>query len=149
MFSITAAFGSVILAEGSVDTMAQGFKVHEAGGGQSTLVLVVVCLAALALAVVIHMVVRRRLKAAAFEPRVLFSELCRAHKLNVRQRALIRSIAKSKGLADPCSLFLNPKLWLVEPGAAPSLCGPRKARQLRAMQKRLFETQDAAADVVA
>lgn len=150
MFSnITTALHVAVLADGSIEAMAKGFRTHEAAGGHSTLILVVVCLAALALAVVIHFYVRRRLRSAAFEPRVLFSELCHAHNLNIRQRVLIRSIAKSRGLADPCALFLNPKLWLVEPGAAPNLCRPRKVRQLRAMQKRLFEAQDAAADVVA
>lgn len=150
MFSISAnAMHWVLLAEGSIEAMAQGFRVHEAGRGQSTLILVVVCLAALALAVVIHMYVRRRLKAAAVEPSVLFSELCHAHKLNIRQRALIRSIAKAKGLADPCALFLNPDLWLVEPGAAPDLFRPGKVRQLRAMQKRLFVTEPATEELVA
>ncbi|GAB5403036.1 MAG: hypothetical protein Aurels2KO_12670 [Aureliella sp.] len=133
----TASAG--LLAEGRVDVMAQGFEVYEAEGGQSALIIVAMCLAALAVAVVVYLYARRRLRATTVEPWSLFRELCSANKLTPRQRLLMRAIAKAKGLKDPCGLFVDSSLWLVQPASEPHLCRPGKVKQIRRLQKILFQ----------
>lgn len=139
MWNLLDSSACLLFAEGRVAVMAQGFEAHEAEGGQSTLILVSACLTALVVAVAIHIYVRRRLRAAVVEPWSLFGELCSANKLSPRQRLLMRSMAKAKGLTDPCRLFLDARLWLVEPASEPQLCRPGKNRQIRRLQKLLFQ----------
>lgn len=40
-------------------------------------------------------------------PNRLFSDLCRAHKLNRSQRSLLRRLAESAGVEHPVSLFVH------------------------------------------
>lgn len=139
MVSTTDRFFAGIIAEGRVDVMAHGFEVYEEEGGQSALIIVAVCSAALVVAVAIYYYVRARLRACVVEPWSLFRELCSANKLNPRQRLLMRTIAKAKGLKDPCRLFVESNLWMVEPASEPNLCRPGKIRQIRRLRKTLFQ----------
>ncbi len=139
-FFSTSILSRLLLAEGRVDFMARGFEAYEAEGGQSVLIIVAACSTALVIAVVVYFYVRRHMRATVVEPWSLFRELCNANNLNPRQRLLMRTIAKAKSIKDPCCLFLDSRLWLVEPASAPSLCRPGKIRQIRRLQKVLFRS---------
>jgi len=127
-----------ILADGRVQYIVKGIRTHEESGGEHTWILVTISILAVVLAVAIHFYVRHRSLLRRSDPRGLFRELCKAHRLNFRQRTLMRSIVRAKKLNDPCALFLDSRLWMIEPAAAPQLCNPKTVRQMRHLQQVLF-----------
>jgi len=65
----------------------------------------------------------------------LFTELCRAHKLNWRQRWLLWRLARIEQLSHPARLFLEPE-WYAAAGLPREL--RHNAAQLNAIRARLF-----------
>ncbi len=53
----------------------------------------------------------RKEKAGYRNPKELFLDLCRAHQLNRRERALLLQLAQDHQLAQPAAIFLSPRLF--------------------------------------
>src|SRR5690606_10924283 len=70
------------------------------------------------------------------EPRHLFDDLCRAHRLSRRDRKRLRLLAESHVLESPSTLFLRPDLFEVH---SLPLEDDREARAYSALAEKLFE----------
>jgi hypothetical protein len=68
-------------------------------------------------------------------PRKLFNNLCRAHRLDHNQRRLLLALALSHRLPQPAMLFLRPDLFN-DSHLGPQLAA--QAAQVRLLRQRLF-----------
>jgi hypothetical protein len=106
------------------------------GSGWGDFVWAVLGVAALAGAVwLTRWVIRRAPAAPAHDPNRLFAGLCQAHGLNRSDRRMLRRLARSRGLADPARLFVEPQFFEV-PSSDPTLGS--QAGCLNELRQRLF-----------
>jgi hypothetical protein len=115
----------------------RAFRAAQAREGMDEVVYGLLILAGILVAIFILSLVfnsRRRQKSYT-SPWGLFLSLCRAHKLNWKERWLLWRLARLEQLADPARLFLEPE-WF----AAASLPGAlrQRAKQLKSIRDRLF-----------
>jgi hypothetical protein len=68
-------------------------------------------------------------------PRLLFWELCRAHKLPLASRRLLKRLAAAHGVSDPAILFVNSTHF--DPASLPANLQPA-ADQIRTLRNQLF-----------
>jgi hypothetical protein len=101
----------------------------------------VLILAAVTLLVIVTIVwqtiSRRRQRDFEYDrPARLFTDLCRAHKLNWSSRRLLKHLASARGLKCPTTLFVEPEYFdmtNVPPALKPS------AAELRQLRHKLFD----------
>ena len=123
--------------EDRMQGLFRAFRAAQAREGTDEVLYRLMILAGIVVAIFILLLVvnsRRRQKSYA-SPCGLFFSLCRAHKLNLKDRWLLWRLARLEQLADPARLFLEPE-WFV----ASSLPGPllHRAKQLKSIRDRLF-----------
>ena len=68
-------------------------------------------------------------------PRLLFGELCRAHRLRYGQRQLLVRLAREHDLAHPAKLFVEPALWNVRQLGA---WGQQHEAEVHALRDKIF-----------
>jgi hypothetical protein len=100
--------------------------------------LLTICIAAVVAAIGIHFYVRLRMRRPLNSKSRLFRQLCRANRLSWYQRWLLKRLAATKQVADPTLMFLNPRLWMIEPSRETAFCKPRVLRKLKAMHRCVF-----------
>jgi hypothetical protein len=105
------------------------------GTGQMIYVLLVCVVAAAAVLLLVQLIRSRRRRTGRADPWSLFLELCRAHKLNWRQRWLLWRLARLEQLSHPARLFLEPE-WYAAGGLPCEL--RHSSAQLNAIRARLF-----------
>ncbi len=127
-----------ILSQGRVVDLSQGFNMYGANSGSTGLMLAGISLLCIIVAIVIHAVVKRRAARKVNDPIRLFKELCSANKLSRYQRKLLRKMAAAKKLKDPTTLFVDPTLWLIQPGTNRLLNKPATIRQIMQIHRGLF-----------
>jgi hypothetical protein len=77
--------------------------------------------------------IRRANDAGGNSPGRLFAHLCRAHGLDWSDRRLLLRLARSRGLADPARVFVEPRfLQATSVDSAP-------AARLTELRRRLFD----------
>jgi len=69
--------------------------------------------------------------------RRLFGSLCRAHRIPISQRRMLKRIASDMGLAHPVMVFLEPDKFRA---AISEPAWNRQRRELRALEEELFST---------
>lgn len=74
------------------------------------------------------------------KPNALFRELCRAHKLKMRQRWLLWRLAHLRRAAQPAAVFLNAELY--DESSLPAQLRPF-AGELSLLQRQLFAAPSA------
>lgn len=129
-----------VLGQGRIQSLNQAFLSKD---GKVTTSLTMLAIAALVIVTtaIVYWVVKRRSEATVDNPRKLFAELCRAHRLSFGQRRLLAKLAKSLKLADPCEIFVSSDLWQLDPVKFPNLCKKSKVNQLRLLRRVLFVEQ--------
>ena len=127
-----------LLAQSRIQTMNQGFRAQNSANlGTAMLMLGGIALVILLAFGIAYLVKLQRAKISDDSTK-LFSELCRAHNLSFGQRRWMRQLAKARKLDDPNQLFLNPGLWVLDPGADGKLCQRKARKHLLIAQRVLF-----------
>ncbi|MGD0382969.1 MAG: hypothetical protein ABSA77_05565 [Thermoguttaceae bacterium] len=115
----------------------RAFRAAQAREGTDEVVYGLLILAGIVMAIfILSLLVNSRQRQKSYAgPWGLFFSLCRAHKLNWKDRWLLWRLARLEQLADPARLFLEPQ-WF----AADSLPGAlrQRAKQLKSIRDRLF-----------
>jgi hypothetical protein len=79
---------------------------------------------------------RRKQEFTHDSPRQLFRELCRAHRLPLASRRLLKRLAAARHVADPAMLFVNSGHF--ETANLPENLNP-SADEIRKLHERLFK----------
>lgn len=132
---------SGLLAQGRVSDMSSGFRSHKAMDKTSLAIFVGIVVAVLAIALIIQHVVKVRMRRPINDKRLLFNELCTAHRLSFPQRSLLKRLVAAKKLTDPTRLFLDSQLWMVDTGSSSKLCQPATMRQIMQIRRKLFPSE--------
>jgi hypothetical protein len=133
MIAAIADLGRVqILAAASDPSTEASFDWAPLVWGAAAVLAVVTIAAAL-------LVQRMREAARKNSPAVLFSELCRAHKLDRPQRTLLKQVAQRQKLPDSARVFTEPQ-WLLQAQADGAFRS--RAGQLQALCQMLFEKSE-------
>ena len=129
-----------LLAQGRIQSLNQAFLSKD---GKTTTALTMLAIAVLVTVTtaLVYWVVKRRSEAVINQPRKLFAELCRAHRLSFGQRRLLANLARSLKLEDQCEIFVNSELWQLDPVQFPQLCKKSTVNQLRLLRRILFVEQ--------
>ena len=119
--------------------MGERFRRGGEGINPMTAVLLSAALAVLLVAIVwISKTIDARQRKGYCSPRALFRELCSAHRLNRSSRHLLRRLARHHQLADPASVFVEPKLFdLEDAGSMPAA----RRDELISLRDRIFGTR--------
>ena len=130
---------SLLLAaeQDRMQDLFRAFRAAQAreGIGQIFYGLLVCTAVAAAVLFLVQLIRSRRRQTGRASPWGLFTELCRAHKLNWRQRWLLWRLARIEQLSHPARLFLEPE-WYATAGLPREL--RHNAAQLNAIRARLF-----------
>ena len=85
----------------------------------------------------LHQFARRREHGKSYNsPPELFRELCRAHRLDRRERRLLKRLAAAWGLASPAYLFIEPNYFDTTRLSAE---WEQDAQRIARLRRRLFE----------
>ena len=128
--------GTVLIASG-VRPIWGRFD-HERPKFETSDMWMLVSIAALliAAAVVAHRSSRRRRQEFTHDsPRLLFWELCRAHRLPFASRRLLKQLAAAQGISEPAMLFVDSSSF--ESAGLPAALQPR-ANEIRTLRNQLF-----------
>lgn len=131
---------AVMISQSRIQAMNQGFRTQQDSGYASIIMIAIVFLT-LGLAAGIYFYVKFKAQKVVDDPALLFRELSRAHGLNGRQRKLLLQLAKSRGLKDPCTLFLSPSLFSLDPQSDAQLCQPKILKKFLVVQRILFTSK--------
>ncbi len=72
-------------------------------------------------------------------PDKLFHELRRAHRIPRSYGRILKQLARVRGVDDPCLLFVDPSLWIIDPSHDGQLLRSTRDRQkLQSLQRMLF-----------
>lgn len=71
-------------------------------------------------------------------PKKMFKELCRAHTLSSGEKASLVKLATARKLKDPCRVFIDSQLWMLDPTRDRELCKPKHRSILRRTRTKLF-----------
>jgi hypothetical protein len=128
-----------LLAESPDDFRVWGrFDNERPGFGGAEWSVLIGALALLLVIVVTSYVVakRKRSEFLCNSPKRLFHDLCRAHRLHMRNRHLLKKLAAGRGVENPAELFVDPKYF----DSADLPQGLQSAaHQLRQLRHTLFE----------
>jgi len=123
--------------EDRMQGLFRAFRAAQAREGTDEVLYGLMILAGIVVAIfILSLLVNSRQRQKSYaSPWGLFFSLCRAHKLNWKERWLLWRLARLEQLADPGRLFLEPQ-WF----AAISLPGAlrQRAKQLKSIRDRLF-----------
>jgi hypothetical protein len=111
---------------------------HERPSFDSTHLWTLVSVAALLIAIAIVVYrssQRRKQEFTHHSPRRLFRDLCRAHRLPLRSRQLLKRLAFAHGVKEPETLFVNSSYF--DAANLPASLRPA-ADEIRTLHNRLF-----------
>lgn len=132
-------FLGVLLGEQNdvLRSLARGFQDKEDELTPSTVLAVLVVATGLLLAIWLlsRWATKKERLGSYHSPSGLFRALCRAHRLDLRQRRLLRRLARVRKLPQPAALFLQPDCF-VPATLTPDL--QREADAVAALGKILF-----------
>jgi hypothetical protein len=101
------------------------------------LVLSVTAFCALMVYLLYHFAPGNEERGAYESPRRLFGELCRAHRIGLTDRRLLKQLAGARNLSHPAILFVDPECFETDT-LPPDL--KQSAQDIHRLRERLFES---------
>ena len=126
------------IAQGRIDALAKSF--HNKGSADYTVVSIVFG-SLLVIGILSYLCLQfyrwQKARIVDSSPK-LFNELCRAHSLSAGEKVSLVKLAAARQLKDPCRLFIDSQLWMLDPAREHELCKPKQRSILRRTRAKLF-----------
>jgi hypothetical protein len=129
------------IAQGRIEAMNQGFRSQHAGDSSASIIMIAAVVFALGLTAGILLYLKRTSQKIVDDPLQLFRELSRAHGLNWSQRRLLLQFATSRGLQDPCALFLEADHFSLDPTVDAQLSQPKLLKRFMIVRRTIFDPE--------
>ena len=132
--------GHLIVGQNRMEILTEAFSPSSRADSLATgLALLSVVAAALLITQLVYYWYQRRAARVLRCPEKLFQELSRAHRIPRSYRRTLKQLARARGVSDPCSLFVDPGLWVLDPSHDCKLLRKPGVRlKLQALQRILF-----------
>ncbi|QDV21757.1 hypothetical protein [Aureliella helgolandensis] len=139
LINVFAGQAFCLIAEGRVAALRAGFQMQETKSLTIGLVLIAASFTVILATALLYWFIQRRAAKRFCSPKKLFRELCRVHHFSFPQRRLLAQLVKVGGVSDPNLLFIDSRLWILDPSKNPKLCVARNRRHLQKMQRAIYE----------
>lgn len=129
-----------LLAKSRIESMNRAFLEKRSIDSSSMMLTLGGIVLVLGLSLLAYYIHKKRSERILNDSKKLFGEMCRAHQFSRAQMKVFRAFSKIKSPADPCQLFLESKLWILDPHSDKKFCSPKARESLSAIQSMLFTT---------
>ena len=128
----------LLIAQSRIDALANGFQNQEPADYSIPLTVFGGLLAVAILGYACLCIRRWQAARIVNNSNKLFNELCRAHELSPGEKVSLVRLASARQLKDPCRLFIDGQLWMLDPTRDHELCKPKQRSILRRTRAKLF-----------